>query len=74
MVEELRGMAYNPINDKGSPAGGTVADGQLAPEALRQELYSAAGLPSFYGINIMEINEMGVNQRYNKLFDAILTI
>ena len=73
MVEELRGMAYNPINDKASPAGGTVADGQLAPEALRQELYSAAGLPSFYGINIMEINEMGVNQRYNKLFDAILT-
>ena len=73
MVEELRGMAYNPINDKGSPAGGTTADGQLAPEALRQELYSAAGLPSFYGINIMEINEMGVNQRYNKLFDAVLT-
>jgi len=73
MVEELRGMAYNPINDKGSPAGGTVADGQVAPDALRQELYSAAGLPSFYGINIMEINEMGVNQRYNKLFDAVLT-
>ena len=73
MVEELRGMAYNPINDKNSPAGGTVADGQLAPEVLRQELYSAAGLPSFYGINIMEINEMGVNQRYNKLFDAVLT-
>ena len=73
MVEELRGMAYNPINDKLAPAGGSGADGQLAPDALRQELYSAAGLPSFYGINIMEINEMGVNQRYNKLFDAVLT-
>ena len=56
MVEELRGMAYNPINDKLAPAGGSGADGQLAPDALRQELYSAAGLPSFYGINIMEIN------------------
>ena len=45
----------------------------MAPEALRQELYSAAGLPSFYGINIMEINQMGINQTFNKLFAAIVT-
>jgi hypothetical protein len=72
MVEELRAMAYNPVNTAAAPVGGSPADGQMAPEALRQELYSAAGLPSFYGINIMEINQMGVGQLFNKLFGAIV--
>ena len=74
MVEQLRSMAYNPINTidaDGSTAGAT--DGQVAPDVLRQELFSAAGLPSFYGINIMEINQMGINQTFNKLFAAIVT-
>jgi len=72
MVEDLRAMAYNPINtvdSDGTAAAGT--DGQVAPDQLRQELYAGAGLPSFYGINIMEINQMGVNQTFNKLFATI---
>jgi hypothetical protein len=74
MVEQLRSMAYNPINTidaDGSTASAT--DGNVAPDVLRQELFSAAGLPSFYGINIMEINQMGINQTFNKLFAAIVT-
>jgi hypothetical protein len=71
MVEELRAMAYNPINTALPPAGGAGADGWVAPDALRQELYSAAGLPSFYGINILELNQMGENQTFNKLFATI---
>ena len=74
MVEQLRSMAYNPVNtidaDCGTPTGN---DGQVAPDVLRQELFSAAGLPSFYGINIMEINQMGINQTFNKLFAAVVT-
>ena len=74
MVEQLRSMAYNPINtidaDGGTPTGN---DGQVAPDVLRQELFSAAGLPSFYGIIIMEINQMGINQTFNKLFAAVVT-
>ena len=72
MTEELRAMAYNPISTAAAPVGGTPTDGQMAPEALRQELFSAAGLPSFYGINITEVNEMGVNQRFNELFAAVV--
>ncbi len=74
MVEQLRSMAYNPVNtidaDGGTPTGN---DGQVAPDVLRQELFSAAGLPSFYGINIMEINQMGIDQTFNKLFAAVVT-
>jgi len=72
MVEELRAMAYNPINTANAPAGGSVADGWVAPDQLRMELYSAAGLPAFYGINIMEINQLGRAQLFNKLFSAIV--
>ena len=74
MVEALRSMAYNPINtidaDGTSPS---AADGQVAPDVLRMELFSAGGLPSFYGINIMEINQLGVGQSFNKLFGVVAT-
>jgi hypothetical protein len=72
MVEELRAMAYNPINTAEAPYGSALKDSLPAPDALRQELFSAAGLPSFYGINVMEINEMGIGQRFNKLFGAVV--
>ena len=75
MVEALRAMAYNPINTidarNTSPAAAGDAGGQMAPDALRQELFSGAGLPSFYGINIMEINQMGTSQSFNKLFGVV---
>ncbi len=79
MVQELRSMAYQPVNTRngaqtvnGSPTnlyGGATSI--AAPESLREQLYSAAGLPSFYGINIIEVLEMGIGQRFNKIFDAV---
>ena len=73
IVEQLRAMAYNPINTAGAPLGSALLDSIPAPDQLRMELYSAAGLPAFYGINIMEINQLGVDQLFNKLFAAIAT-
>jgi hypothetical protein len=70
MVEKIRAMAYNPINTRST---GTAADGLAAPETLREQLYSAAGLPSFYGINIIEVLEMGLAQRFNSIFSAVLS-
>ena len=69
MVQELRAMAYNPINS--SRGLSTNTTGIPATDALREQLYSAAGLPSFYGINIIEVLEMGVGQRFNKIFEAV---
>ena len=74
MVEQLRSMAYNPINTIDADGSGvTATDGQVAPDQLRMELYGAAGLPSFYGINIMELNQLGIDQTFNKLFAAVVT-
>lgn len=71
VVQELRAMAYNPINTKGSPAGGSPTDGIAAPEDMRTAIYNSAGIPEFYGVSIMEINELGRNQRFNTIFDNV---
>jgi hypothetical protein len=71
VVQELRAMAYNPINTKGSPAGGSPADGIAAPEDMRTAIYNSAGIPEFYGVAIMEINELGRGQRFNTIFDTV---
>ena len=71
VVADIRAMAYNPINTKTAPIASAIKDGIAAPEDLRSQLYSGAGLPSFYGINIIEVLEMGSGQRFNKIFDAV---
>jgi len=65
LVQELRSMAYNPINTKGS-----LTD-IAAPEDMRTSIYNSAGIPEFYGVSIMEMNELGRNQRFNSVFDAV---
>jgi hypothetical protein len=77
VVQELRTIAYNPINTKGgvAVAGGDSDNGGAtaipATDDMRNQIYNSAGIPEFYGVNIMEINEMGVGQKFNKVFDAV---
>jgi hypothetical protein len=75
IVEKIRSMAYNPVNtraaDGSAPAGTTIA--LPAPESLRDELWRNVGLSSFYGLNILEFNEMGVGQKFNTLFGTAAT-
>ena len=70
MVQELRAMAYQPVNTRQATSGTTSIP---ATDEFRNQLYASAGLPSFYGINIIEILELGVGQRFNKIFDAMVT-
>ncbi len=73
IIQEVRAMSYNPINTAEAPYASAVKDSLAAPESLRETLYSAAGIPNFYGMNLIEVLEMGINQRYNKIFDAVVT-
>ena len=65
VVQELRSMAYNPINTVG-----TKTD-IPAPEDMRTSIYNSAGIPEFYGVSIMEINELGRGQRFNTVFGTV---
>lgn len=65
VVQGLRELAYNPINTRGTNTDIAATD------SMREAVYSNAGIPEFYGINITEIQEMGKGQRFNKLFEAL---
>ena len=72
IVQDIRSIAYNAINSQdadGTPA--TDAGGGLAaPDELRMDIFRNAGIPEFYGLGIMEINELGKSQKFNTLFDT----
>jgi hypothetical protein len=79
--EELRAMAYNPINTKGglytdgTKGGSTESNsgnvGVTAPDAVRLGLFNGAGVPSFYGVNLLIFNEFGVGAKFNTIFDTV---
>jgi hypothetical protein len=73
MIEQIRSMAYQPVNTRSGAVTTSGASSIAAPESLRSELFNSAGIPSFYGINIVEILELGVNLRFNKIFGALDT-
>jgi hypothetical protein len=37
---------------------------------MRSAIYGSAGIPSFYGVSILEFNEMGKGQKFNTIFDT----
>ena len=72
IVEEIRGLAYNPINTKGAdgsaPSGDT--NGIAGTDSMRDAIFNSAGIPEFYGVSIQEYNEMGDKQKWNTTFDV----
>jgi hypothetical protein len=61
VMQDLRAMAYNPVNTLG-----TVSD-IAAPEAYRGSVFTNGGVPELYGISIMELHELGPNRKFNRL-------
>lgn len=63
IVEEIRGLAYNPINTVGN-------DSIAGTDGMRDAIFNSAGIPEFYGVSIQEYNEMGNGQKWNTTFDV----
>jgi hypothetical protein len=61
---KIRSFSFNPI----FPTSSTTQT-QLS-EDVRTELYRGGGMESLFGINIIELVELGKNQKYNTLFDS----
>jgi len=78
IVEELRAIAYNPINTKGTPmdADGATESVVRTADVIAEQAFNAAGAPEFYGINVIELNEMGgsglggTSRQFNNIFVA----
>jgi len=61
---KIRSFSFNPIF-----ATSSTTQTQLS-EDVRTELYRGGGMESLFGINIIELIELGKNQKYNTLFDS----
>lgn len=70
MMEQLRSMAYNPINTAAAPYTSANKDSIPAPEDMRKALFNSADIATFYGKTLHVFNEFGKNQRFNTVFDT----
>ena len=68
-MQNIRSFAYQPMNTRTVGTGNDIA----LPDNVRSDIYNAAGTQEIYGINIVELNEFGVNKKYNTLFDTFAT-
>ena len=69
-MEDLRAMSYNPVNTGGR--GASDAANIAAPESFRSGVFTNGGVPELYGIGLMEINELGANRKFCKLFNTFM--
>lgn len=68
ITEQVRAMAYQPMNTRSGAVTTSGATSIAAPESLREAVFANAGAASIYGIALHELNELGVGQTYNALF------
>jgi hypothetical protein len=76
--EKIRAFAYNPLNTVGGvrtvTGGSGASESAIAlPDGMREEIYRNAGMQEIYGVNIVELIELGLSKKYNILFDNYIT-
>lgn len=79
--EKIRAFAYNPLNtvggkrtDPGVGNAPTSTESAIAlPDGMREEIYRNAGMQEIYGVNIIELIELGLDKKYNVLFDNYIS-
>lgn len=70
MIEEIRAIAYQPMNTRGVPDT-AESTALAAPDSVRESVYASGGIPSIYGTEIIQLNEMGVGQDFSVIFNAL---
>ena len=66
IMKDVRGFAYNPVSN--ISAGSSSALPSL-PDGTRENIWNAAGMTEIYGVVLHELIELGVDKKYNVLFD-----
>lgn len=75
--EKIRAFAYNPLNTVGGvrtvTSSGASESAIALPDGMREEIYRNAGMQEIYGVNIIELIELGLDKKYNVLFDNYIS-
>jgi hypothetical protein len=67
IMQRIRAFSFTPLNTSTS-----INSAPQLPEAVREEIYRAAGAQSIFGVNLNELLELGVSKKYNVLFGSFL--
>ena len=59
--QDIRAFSYSPIGNNAA---------QSLPEDAKSGAYRGAGLANIFGINIVDLQELGVGQKYNTLYET----
>ena len=77
MMQQIRGWAYQPMNTRHGKVNSGTAAGEATsialPDNVREGIYRSAGTQEIFGVNLVELNELGVSKKYNTLFDNYAT-
>jgi len=68
IMEQIRGFAYNPVNTTQAVGGSTSIP---LTDSVRERIFNAAGMTDIWGVTLHELLELGVDRKYNVLFDEI---
>tara|TARA_R100000152_G_C6777445_1_gene207311 strand:+ start:1242 stop:2402 length:1161 start_codon:yes stop_codon:yes gene_type:complete len=68
--EQIRAFAYQPMNTRHGAVTSSGASSIPLPDNVRTDIYNSAGTQEIYGVNIVELNELGIGKKYNVLFDS----
>ena len=66
VMENIRSFSYQALG--GSSSGADKTD---LPDTVRTELYKAAGAGSIFGVNLVELIELGPDKKYATLFNTL---
>ena len=72
IIEQIRSFAYQPMNTRGVPDS-TESTAVPLPDNVRMDFFKKSGIPSLFGVDIIELQELGINEAYTQLFDALYT-
>jgi hypothetical protein len=77
VIEDIRGMAYNPINTRTAAVAGTAPSQQdaawvTAPDSIREGLFNDSGeMQNFFGVNIMEVYQLGAGEQFTNIYSSL---
>jgi hypothetical protein len=70
VVEQMREMAFNPINTS-SGITSTATPG-MATDEVRNKLFNASGeMPNFFGVSLQEIWQLGPNRQFTDIWNGL---
>ena len=70
MKEKIRAFAFNPLRTDANAA--LTRGDQTVPDSVREQIFRSAGSEELFGIKLIELIELGLDKKYNILFNQMI--